>query len=120
MPRWGHSQNVGLKPFILGMPPPCRFILYINTSCGKIETKKNQQIQQIQSIYIYLYSTHSTIKICKYSPMWASHLCESSHLHTLHIKEETWLYDKQRLIFKLCDLHMFRITITFALCFILG
>jgi len=59
MPRWGHSQNVGLKPFILGMPPPRGFILYINTSCGKFEAKKNQQIQ---SIYI-LYSTHSTIKI---------------------------------------------------------
>jgi hypothetical protein len=59
MPRWGHSQNVGLKPFILGMPPPRGFILYINTSCGKFEAKK---IQQIQSIYI-LYSTIKIVNI---------------------------------------------------------
>jgi hypothetical protein len=68
MPRWGHCQNVGLdlywfvlSPFILGMPPPCGFILYINTSCWQFETKKNST----NSINIFFYSTHSTIKICK-------------------------------------------------------
>lgn len=116
MPRWGHSQNVGLKPFILGMLPPRGFILYINTSCGKFEAKKNST----NSINIYFIFNTFNHQNCKYSTIWASHLCESSHLHTLHIKEETWRYDKQRLILKLCDLHMFKITITFALCFMMG
>ncbi len=114
MPRWGHSQNVGLKPFILGMPPPCGFILYINTSCGKFETKKIQQIQQIQSIYIF----------------YIQHIQPSKFVNILQCGQATFVKvliyihctskKKLRDMTKLCDLHMFRITITFALCFILG